>query len=393
MRILFFLESLELGGAERQALLLAESLRDVGYEVIVWGFGAPGVVSRLCREKDIPCFAKQHIYGLAGRKKAAAFFQLALDMRAFRPDIILPYCTYPNTFSAMLWRIAGARACFWQQRDAGLGVGWHREYPFALNLASAAIANSEAGAIFLKNQGWQGDIVVIHNGARLPSPQKSRREWREELGIEDLPLVACMVANLSCCKNHGLCLRAWRRGLDEGIIPHNAILVFAGRKDGMAMELEELTRTLALEPHVKFLGFVGDISGLLSAVDIGILSSVSEGLPNAVIEYMQAGLPVVASDIPGVREVLGTDSPNALFAVESAAECATALGKMFFDASLRKAAGQYNRDLCEGRFSVGLMRARYEELFQATVDGKRCMFSAVWPIARYLAGAWTAQGK
>ena len=287
----------------------------------------------------------------------------------------------------MIWRIAGAKACFWHQRDAGLYAGMHQAYPFAVDLASAAIANSEAGASFLKEQGCRRDITVIHNGVALPPPQKTRQEWREALGIDASAPVACMVSNLSRNKKHELLLRAWRHGLDSGEIPQQALLAFAGRRDEMAAPLEVLTKTLKLEACVRFLGPVDDVAGLLNAADFGVLSSVSEGLPNAVTEYMHAGLPVVASDIPGVREALGSDRPNAFFPVDSVAGCASALGRMLADAGLRKTAGDRNRARCEEYFSSVRMQARYEELFRAAITEKQHVPLGVWlDIARWGAG-------
>src|SRR2546426_8921983 len=76
--------------------------------------------------------------------------------------------------------------------------------------------------------------------------------------------------------------------------------------------MRALARELNLGRSVRFLGPVDDVPGLLSAVDLAVLSSTSEGCPNAVLECMASGLPVVATDIPGIRKAVGPSGYNYL---------------------------------------------------------------------------------
>ena len=103
-------------------------------------------------------------------------------------------------------------------------------------------------------------------------------------------------------------IRAWRIFCDR--MPGRApILLLAGRKDDPA-PVEDLIATLALGDHVRLIGPVGDVSSLLHAVDFAVFSSISEAMPNGVLEPMLAGLPVVATDIPGCRDALGEAYPH-----------------------------------------------------------------------------------
>ena len=93
--------------------------------------------------------------------------------------------------------------------------------------------------------------------------------------------------------------------------------MLAGRPEGRRELLEVLARDLGLGERVRFVGDVDDVAGLLGASDVGVLSSTPlEGCPNAVIESMAAGLPVVGTDIPGVREALGDEGRPFLVAAE-----------------------------------------------------------------------------
>src|SRR5215203_7381277 len=110
-----------------------------------------------------------------------------------------------------------------------------------------------------------------------------------------------MVADLHSNKDHATLLRAWRKI----VMTCNAVLVLAGRHDDAYESLVVLSYELGIERNVRFAGHVSDVPGLLSAVDIGVFSSLSEGCPNGVLECMAAGLAVAGTDIEGLREVTG----------------------------------------------------------------------------------------
>jgi glycosyltransferase involved in cell wall biosynthesis len=98
---------------------------------------------------------------------------------------------------------------------------------------------------------------------------------------------------------------------------------------------------LEIEGGVRFAGYVSDVAGLLRAVDIGVFSSRSEGCPNGVLECMAAGLAVVATDIEGVREVMG--SSEFLAPVGDAEAMARAILKLAADPAVCARIGAANK--------------------------------------------------
>ena len=85
-------------------------------------------------------------------------------------------------------------------------------------------------------------------------------------------------------------------------------MLLSGRDDGQIVKIKALTERLRLENNVVFLGFVSDVSGLLSACDLGILCSGSEGYSNTVMEYGASGLPIVGNDVPGIAEAIAPEN-------------------------------------------------------------------------------------
>jgi len=302
--IIIVLGALQIGGSEKQALILAKYLQDKeNCKVEIWGF-QNGDLSNLCDK-----------YGISWRviswkangnilKLFSGLIKFVLSLRSAKSDVILSYTPYPNVICGLIWRFTGAKLYIWNQRDEGIcGTNIIIEM-LAARMTSLFVANSQGGKNFLIDslKVKYKSVRIVHNGVFLDTPKSDRREWRLKLGIKENQFVACMIANLSKNKDHETLLMAWKLVVDK--IP-SAILFLAGREDVTYEYLVNLRYQLDLTGNVMFLGQVDDISGLLSSVDIGILSSKSEGCPNGVLESMAAGLAVVGTDIPGIREVLG----------------------------------------------------------------------------------------
>jgi glycosyltransferase involved in cell wall biosynthesis len=359
MRIVFVLPSLELGGAERQALVLARYLaEEQGAEVQVWGLGEPGRVVSRCIEAGLPWRSIPVPPAGARLQQAKGLLRLVRDLRAVRPDALLPYTMVPNVLCSLIWRWTGARACIWNQRDRGPTrmARWLERR--AVQSASHFVSNSRHGVEFLtENFGLAAArIAVIPNGVQLAAPQASRSQWRHSLSVTDSDRLVVMVANLTPLKDHATLLRAWRLAQDrlQGR-PDTATLLLAGAYGETYPALQALTRSLDLQSAVRFLGPIDDISGLLSAVDVGVLSSRGEGSPNGVLECMAAGLPVAGTDIPGIREALGEAGQPFLAPPGDAEALAERLLRLLSDPQLRADAGRANRARIAQAFAPRLL--------------------------------------
>ena len=357
-RVIFVLGNLELGGAERQALMLARHLaQQEQASVEVWGFNKSGPVVDICEEHGIgwrvtPCHTN-HLESIRA---------VALSLGDARPDVLLPYTWIPNVVCGFVWKSTGARLCVWNQRDEGLFVPkttWER---WAVQRTPRFISNSHAGARFLmeKLNVYGAKVRVVQNGIEQSLPQSDRNTWRKRLEIDDTTFVACMVANLHTNKDHETLLKAWRTVMTK-LDQHgrDAVLVLAGRHDGAYESLVTLTRDLEIERGVRFAGAVKDVAGLLTAVDAGVFSSRSEGCPNGVLECMAVGLPVAATDIEGVREVLG---PSALLArVGDVDALSDTILKLAADPSMCAIVGAQNRQRIIEKFDARCMCAELVE--------------------------------
>ena len=335
--------------------------------VEVWGFNKSGPVADICEQHGI----RWRVEPL-NASRLESIRRVAHLMREARPDVLLPYTWLPNAVCGFVWQSTGARLCVWNQRDEGLFLPkttWER---WAVQRTPRFISNSHAGARFLieKLKVDAAKVHVIPNGIAPSTPQMDRHAWRERLEIDDASFVACMVANLHTNKDHETLLKAWpavRTTLEQS--GRKAVLVLAGRHDGAYESLVALTRELKIERGVCFAGPVSDVPGLLRAADIGVFSSRSEGCPNGVLECMAAGLAIAATDIEGVREVMG--SSELLAPVGDAAALSRTILTLAADPAMCLILGAQNRKRIIEKYDARRMCEQLVEIIVgATLRGR-----------------------
>ena len=128
------------------------------------------------------------------------------------------------------------------------------------------------------------------------------KKKKAELGIQENTPVLLSVGELIKRKNHETVLKVLRQIKDK-----NFVYLICGR--GVLMEhLQNLTKQLGLESKVKFLGFRKDIAEICKAADLFIFPSYQEGLPVALMEAMATGLPVIASNVRGNRDLIAKEN-------------------------------------------------------------------------------------
>lgn len=365
-RVIFFFGCLELGGAERQGLMLAEyMMSELGAEVQVWGFHGPGQVAALCEDKGIPWNVVT--LPLAGSRYGhpRRWARFIRRLREARADILLPYTMTPNVVCSLAWKFAGVKLCVWSQRDEGLErqARW-LEY-FSTKMPNSFVANSSGSAHFLVEymKVPQERIRIIHNGVSLSSPASSRKEWRMRLSAHEDELLVAMIGNISPFKDHPTLVAAWRQVIDS--FHGRAKLLLAGNQLNVERvnEVKRLISSVGVSNSVIFLDRIDDMAGFLNAIDLVVHASKSEGLSNAVLEAMAAGRAVVGSDIPGIREVLGSTGVYVPAGNEDA--LATALVQLLENENERARLGDRNKTAAQNEFSSRRMCEQTVEFLDA----------------------------
>jgi len=208
-------------------------------------------------------------------------------------------------------------------------------------------------------------LATIYNGVEPPaasaSPQERERR-RRELGLEAGHVLFAAIGRLDEQKGHGVLLDAMARLKDS---PARCVIIGGGPLHG---RLEAKVRGLGLEGRVRLLGERADSASWLGACDVFVLPSLWEGLPNAVLEAMALGLPVLASSVDGVCEIITSGRDGLLTPPGDPAALARAACDLAADSSLRRRLGEAGRARVREGFSLRAMLAGYEAAYQGVLS-------------------------
>lgn len=216
----------------------------------------------------------------------------------------------------------------------------------------------------LRDRGVQeGKIRVIHNGIDTnyfkPSTISERATLRSQYGLEMGYVGVLFVGRLDPAKNLENLIRIWPKVLQRA---PRATLFLVG--DGVLRPaLEAVATQLSVLSCIRFIGGVPFPLRFYQACDIFVFPSRFEGLSNALLEAMSCGLPVLASDIAGNKEVLAHRQNGILVNVHRPEEWVDGLFSLTEDALLRERLGESARQTVIERFSVQNMLQAYEKLF------------------------------
>lgn len=362
-RVLVVITRGERGGAQVHVLDLVRGLRGrIDYEVAVGdGEFLAGEIAAL----GVPA----HVVPALQRAVSPATDLRALrDIRALiarvKPNIVHTHSAKAGLLGRCAARLEGVPAIHtahaWPFSD---GLPWRRK-AMAIPLEALAgrwtrrlIVVSEADrAIALRYRvARDARIRIIHNGV-VDDAARARPG-------DGTPIVT-MVARMAEPKDPLLLLRALA-GIDA---PFSVRLVGDGPdRPG----IEAAIRALGLSGRVELLGVRRDVADLLASSHIGALISRQEGFPLAILEAMRAGLPVVASDVGGIREAVRDGTTGLLVPRGDEAGLRSALSRLIRSAELRCSLGSAGRLSFEARFTVEHMLSRTAAVYREVATTER----------------------
>lgn len=365
LRIVHIISSLECGGMERFVLRLATAQRKRGQDASILGIRG-GPLDEQAAAAGVPV----HVIGRGNIAFRVA--KQAAMMARLRPDVV-----HAHNPTSMHYALLGQVAAGASRRLLGgaplpaFVVTDHRGIyrtptRFEWSRTDAVVAVSDDTAKICGAVGKAKRIVVIENGIEAEPAEKSRDDVRRALGLGEGP-VCITVANLLPVKNHSILVKALARLRDAGVA---LTAVFVGQ--GSEREaIETLAADRGLGPdRLKILGFRTDIPDLLHAADIFVLASQMEGLPLAILEAMSTGLPIVATAVGGIPEVVRDGVHGLLVPPGDPAALASAIGKLTTDEALRKRLGEQASARARDDFSFDTMTRKYHELYMDILAGR-----------------------
>jgi glycosyltransferase involved in cell wall biosynthesis len=388
--VVFVLSGEIVGGAEVNMLDLAADLARAGARVSVCALDdRPGRGRGIAADRGIEWRCVPVPWKGSHAAKLLSLARFALQVRRLTPDVVVAATNLPNVVGGLTWRATGASLFVWNQCDVQPSSRFRPSlFRRALHASPLVVTTAYHAREWLVEQFGADPrrIRVVRSKVELAPPREDARAWRSRLGIARDDFVACMVAHLHAGKDHDTLLRAWRVVVDEtGSGGPRPVLLLAGRDAGHADVSKALAFDLDLGEQVRFLGEVEDVSGLLAASDVAVFSSKSECLGRGATEPMAAGLPVVGTDVPGIREALGAPGTDQLVPPGDATALAGAILGLMRDPSLRSRLGRANAELVRERQSHDATTLVYARLLAGSLAGRGA-------VAAPLAAAGTGTG-
>jgi len=253
-----------------------------------------------------------------------------------------------------------------------------RKNPFSRNKYSdvdAVIAISErVRDVLVKGGVPAGRIEVIPSGIDLePYEEKPDRDFlRREFGFPPDSFLVGIVAHLVDGKGHGTLIEA-ARFLKAHLSKIKIIIIGSG---ALELELAEQVRGLGVGDLVFFLGFREDVPRLLASLDAFVLTSDAEGLGSSIMDAMAARLPVVATRVGGIPEVVAEGETGILIPPRDPEGLARAIFGLYTDRNLAERLGNRGYEVVRRKFSAEAMVSRIVDLYEKTAGRKKIKLRA-----------------
>ncbi len=366
-KVLHIVPMLSPGGAERVAVHIVTRLNRQSYEPVVvslWG-RMECDLDRLLAEAGV----EVRYLGKRPGFDYRMFYRLHRALRDCSPDIVhthLHVLRYALPSLLLLKHASHLHTVHnLAEREIEAGVRWIQRYAFSRGVVPVAVG--EEVALSLKRLYGVQRSRVISNGIptdHYARPQTSRQEWRTREGFGENDVLFVCVARFADQKNHALLLKAFAQGPASD---PSALLILVG--EGVLQEkLEQQTHELGIARQVHFLGVRSDIPELLGAMDVFALSSDYEGNPLSVMEAMAAGLPIAATAVGGVPNLLENGKEGFIVQPGNVQDLSNAMSLLLGNGELRQSLGKAAARRARENFDVSAMVQAYEEMYEDLAD-------------------------
>jgi glycosyltransferase involved in cell wall biosynthesis len=367
IRLVQIIPTLQCGGAERMVVNLMTHLDPdrVDVRAIVLARTQGGTLERSLLERgfDVSYLDKEPAFD------SRTFLRIRHVVRRFRPHLVHSHLCLHYVFPAL----SGYR---WARHVTTLHLPGDTRYAqvmmpltrLALRRGVVPIAVSGEVAAWVKRACGARDCFVIPNGIPIADYQHlpaSRTHWRATHGLIDADVTFVCVARLEHQKNHSMLLNAFGRAFAGE--PRAHLLLVGDGSCRKALELR--ARELRLDTQIRFLGQRADVPEILRAADVLVLASHNEGNPLAVLEGMAAGLPVVATAVGGVPELIVDQQSGLLVTPDDCGQFAASMRRLFDDAQLRRTMAACSAERALQAFSAQRMAHEHMDLYERIVGG------------------------
>jgi glycosyltransferase involved in cell wall biosynthesis len=364
VRVCFLIDELTTAGTETQLLALIRGLDRSRVQPFLCLLRGESELSQALEPPECPVLR----LGVGSLRRPATLvhaWRFATYLHRERIDVLQVYFPDSTYLGVTVAWLSGVPRIVRTQNNLGYWMtGWHRRLGrFCNRFADVLVANCDAARqSVLSDGGLAGErVIVLENGVDL-----SRFQLKEDRNQSTMRRVG-VVANLRPVKG----LDSFIRAASNLTAAHpNATFHVAG--DGpLQSDLERLAVERGLKDRFVLEGTLTEVPGFLAGLDVAVLPSRSEGMSNALLEYMAAGKAIVATAVGGNMRLIDDGVQGLLVPPDDPAALAAAISRLLSDADLATRLGRAARRRVEERYSRDAMVRRFEKFYLQLMGSRR----------------------
>lgn len=346
-----------IGGLEKVVVNLCKRLKRGNYNLSICSLTEGKFFKNELMQDGIPVFVEKKHEGI----DLSLPWRLAKLFKTHNVDLIHTHNISPWLYGTMGARVAGIKAIVHTEHSNLFSNQKKLKITerFLANFTNVIIADSKEVKYGLIQQGIKEEkIVIVYNGVEVNLISTSKLVLKKRLNLPEDAIVIGTVARLVPLKNIDLLIEV---SLKLFLIYPNLRVVVIG---GGPLLNHFKRKAEKLKERIKFLGEINNARELLNIFDIFVLPSLSEGMPIAVLEAMATGLPVVATNVGGVSEVVEDSQTGFLVPSGNSNIMAEAIIKILNNPELAKTMGEEGKKRVKEKFSLEKMVNDYEFLYE-----------------------------
>lgn len=370
-RLFFLLDSFMIGGTETQAVELARRLDPARYQVTVGCLRKEGPLLSRLEGTSVRVVEFSMGKGIDSPSGIRGVLKLATFLRRERIQVMHAHDLWSNLVGMVAAKLARIPVTITSQRDlshdAWYGTYRRRALRYLQSRSSIVLTNAKAirDGLIEEDRLPAEKVCVIYNGVDIDGFRSviPNRAWMfpGSVGKKLVVLVGNMNSDV---KGHLVLIAA---AVEIAKIHPEVRFLLVG--DGpMRAGFETLVEATGLKPNFLFLGRRSDVPQILASCDIAVLPSLAEGLPNAVLEYLASGLPVIATALGGNLEVIRDGITGLLVPPKDAKALSTALIRLLGDPPFAAELAKAGREQVATSFSFERLVVEVDRLYSQLLD-------------------------
>jgi len=373
IKVVFVIDNMRLGGTELNAVRTAERLDRERFDLRVVCLGEDGPLTERYRAMGVPV-ENMPIHSFYGSSMVRSGRKFVSMLRRERIDIVHAHDVYSNIFSAVWTRMGGIPVLITSRRWWNSLPNWKLKFGsrFAVARSTAVLANSNSVATQViseaaaaKGKVWTITNFVEPHAFGAPDDEERQRLRAGWNAPDDAVVIGC-VARFDPIKDHAGLIRAF--AILHAQQPHTYLVLMG---DGQTRPTAEaLVNELGLSTCVHFTGEQHTRTNLHRGLDISVLSSLSEGFPNSLVEAMAAGNPVVATAVGGSVDAVVEEQTGLLVPSGEPDALAKALFRLTESAGTRVAFGRAGERRALEVFDASIVVSSLEHMYLQLLEGR-----------------------